>query len=112
MLYRNESFVFKIVLSVLSTRWMVLEDISSSQVFYTFPSLPHFTTLYHITFIGGGSSFFQDIRYSTDTTRLERFWRISPHVTEDAFAKLYMWVKFSQIEGNGRKFRHICRANQ
>ena len=36
--------------------------------------------------------------------RLERFWRISLYVTDDA---IMCDVKFSQIEGNGRKFRHI-----
>ena len=40
-------------------------------------------------------------------TLLEKFWRISLYVTYDAIAKLYCDVYFSQIEGNGRKFRHI-----
>ena len=43
---------------------------------------------------------------------LERFWRISlyVYVTDVATAKLYSTVcnvKFSQIERNGRTFRHL-----
>ena len=38
-----------------------------------------------------------------DHALLEKFWRISMFVTEDAIAKLHVWnVKFNQIEGNGR----------
>ena len=38
--------------------------------------------------------------------------RISLYVTDDAIAKLHICdVKFSQIEGNGRKLRHIQLSN-
>ena len=48
----------------------------------------------------------------TSYTLLERFWRISLHVTDDAIAKLYMCdVECSQMEGNGRKFCHIELRN-
>ena len=41
-------------------------------------------------------------------TLLEKCWRISLNVTDDAIAKLYICdVKFRQIEGNGRKFSHV-----
>ena len=33
------------------------------------------------------------------------------YLTDDAIAKLKCDVKFSQIEGNGRKFRHIKLSN-
>ena len=39
---------------------------------------------------------------------LEHFWRILLYVPDYAIAKLYVTlVKFSQIQGNGRTFRHI-----
>ena len=38
------------------------------------------------------------------TELLEKFWRILLHVTDDAIVKLY--VTFSQIVRNGRKFSH------
>ena len=43
----------------------------------------------------------------------EKFWGILLNVIDDAIAKLYHVcdVKFSQIEGNGRTFRHIERSN-
>ena len=41
------------------------------------------------------------------TTLLEKFWRISLYVTDDAISKLYVTVRFRQIEGNSRKFRYI-----
>ena len=38
----------------------------------------------------------------------EKFWRISLYVTDDTIAQIYVCdEKFSQIEGNGRKFGHI-----
>ena len=40
-------------------------------------------------------------------TLLEKFWRILLFVTDDAISKLYVTVRFRQIEGNSRKFRHI-----
>ena len=39
---------------------------------------------------------------------LEKFSRISLYMTDDAiYCKALCEVKFSHIEGNGRKFRHI-----
>ena len=39
----------------------------------------------------------------THATLLDMFWRISQFVTDDAIAKLQV-TRFSQIEGNGRKY--------
>ena len=47
----------------------------------------------------------------TGPTLLEKFWRISLNVTDDAIAKLYSDVKFRQIEGNGGTFLHIELSN-
>ena len=44
---------------------------------------------------------------SVYATVLKSFRRISLFVTNDAIAKHYCDVKFSQIEGNSRKFSHI-----
>ena len=50
-------------------------------------------------------------QWSDSGTLLEKFWRISLYSTDDAIAKLYICdVKFSQIEGNGRNFRHIASS--
>ena len=40
-------------------------------------------------------------------TQLERFWRDSLYVTDDAIAKPLCDAKFCQIGGKGRIFRHI-----
>ena len=44
-------------------------------------------------------------------TLLEKFGRISLYLTNDAIANLQCDVKFSQKEGNGRKFRQIGLSN-
>ena len=49
------------------------------------------------------------IKYGWDCTLLEKCWRIFLPVTDDAIA--LSDVKFSQIEGNGRKFSHRERSN-
>ena len=38
---------------------------------------------------------------------LEKFWRISLYLTDDAFAKALCNEKFRKIQENGRKFCHI-----
>ena len=42
---------------------------------------------------------------------LETFWRISLYVTDDTMMVYKCDEKFSQIEGNGRKLRHIQLRN-
>ena len=42
---------------------------------------------------------------------LEKFWRISLYVTDDTMMVYKCDEKFSQIEGNGRKLRHIQLRN-
>ena len=43
------------------------------------------------------------------STLLEKFWRISLYLTDDAtvYCKTECDVKFGQVEGNGRNERHI-----
>ena len=47
-------------------------------------------------------------QYRSLAALLEKCWRISLYLTDDAIAKEALCdVKFRQIEGNDRKFRHI-----
>ena len=45
-----------------------------------------------------------------DATLLEKFWRISLYVTDDAIAKLYVTKSLVKKERNCRKFRRIRTA--
>ena len=51
--------------------------------------------------------------YQRQPALSENFWRISLYVNDDAIANFTVcYVKFHQIEGNGKKFRHICTCSR
>ena len=56
------------------------------------------------------ANLFPWINSSVVNTLLEKFWRISLYLTDDAIAKLFA-LAFSQLEGSGRKLSHIKLSN-